>query len=210
MKWGMVAVIPFVRTGPFLILGVVFGVLNFVRTWAFKQRTGISPWHIHPIFWGVFSLFISVIGTLLAAVAIATTKPPTRPTPGTRAPTGPPALGAVGPAEAAAGYRPGPFLGGPPALAHYPEAAPAPAPAPAAAPAGWQPDPSGKFQQRYWSGTAWTEHVANDGVASVDPVPPGANASRPAPPAPAAGSPVAGPAATSLPPFRPGPGGSPS
>ena len=38
-------------------------------------------------------------------------------------------------------------------------------------PAGWMPDPSGKHQQRYWSGTAWTEHVVTDGVPGTDPLP---------------------------------------
>ncbi|HVX23543.1 MAG TPA: DUF2510 domain-containing protein [Acidimicrobiales bacterium] len=40
-------------------------------------------------------------------------------------------------------------------------------------PAGWLVDPSGRHQQRYWSGTTWTEHVADDGVPGLDP-PPGA------------------------------------
>jgi hypothetical protein len=34
---------------------------------------------------------------------------------------------------------------------------------------GWQPDPSGRHQYRYHDGTRWTEHVADDGVASTDP-----------------------------------------
>jgi hypothetical protein len=38
-------------------------------------------------------------------------------------------------------------------------------------PAGWMPDPSGKHQQRYWSGSAWTEHVVTDGVPGTDPLP---------------------------------------
>jgi len=38
-------------------------------------------------------------------------------------------------------------------------------------PAGWMVDPSGKHQQRYWSGTVWTEHVADDGVPGLDPPP---------------------------------------
>ncbi|EED6225551.1 DUF2510 domain-containing protein, partial [Salmonella enterica subsp. enterica serovar Haifa] len=25
--------------------------------------------------------------------------------------------------------------------------------------AGWHPDPSGQFEQRYWDGATWTEHV---------------------------------------------------
>ncbi|HEX4082275.1 MAG TPA: DUF2510 domain-containing protein [Acidimicrobiales bacterium] len=40
-------------------------------------------------------------------------------------------------------------------------------------PAGWMVDPSGRHQQRYWSGTTWTEHVTDDGMPSTDP-PPGA------------------------------------
>lgn len=37
-------------------------------------------------------------------------------------------------------------------------------------PANWYPDPSGRHEHRYWDGSAWTEHVSNQGVASVDPV----------------------------------------
>ncbi len=55
-------------------------------------------------------------------------------------------------------------------------AAPAPAPAPAAAapatpaiPADWYADPSGRFELRYWNGSAWTEHVARAGQQYTDP-----------------------------------------
>jgi hypothetical protein len=53
---------------------------------------------------------------------------------------------------------------------------PTPAPQPAAAPvsqpatpANWYPDPSGRFELRYWNGTAWTEHVSRGGVQYTDP-----------------------------------------
>jgi hypothetical protein len=36
---------------------------------------------------------------------------------------------------------------------------------------GWYPDPTGRFQLRYWDGTAWTAHVSTAGAASVDPEP---------------------------------------
>jgi hypothetical protein len=36
-------------------------------------------------------------------------------------------------------------------------------------PAGWYPDPSGRFEMRYWDGTAWTEHVARGGQQYTDP-----------------------------------------
>ncbi len=43
-------------------------------------------------------------------------------------------------------------------------------PAATATPAGWHPDPSGRNQSRYWNGQKWTEHVADNGVSSTDPV----------------------------------------
>ncbi|CAN5548150.1 hypothetical protein BH10ACT2_BH10ACT2_24560 [soil metagenome] len=36
--------------------------------------------------------------------------------------------------------------------------------------AGWHNDPYGRFQQRYYNGTAWTEHVATGGEQKVDPL----------------------------------------
>jgi hypothetical protein len=50
--------------------------------------------------------------------------------------------------------------------------APVPAPAPApvvTTPAGWYPDPSGRFEMRYWDGSAWTEHVSRQGQQFTDP-----------------------------------------
>lgn len=42
--------------------------------------------------------------------------------------------------------------------------------------AAWRPDPSGRFDHRYWDGAAWTEHVAKAGTQSLDPLAPGAPA----------------------------------
>jgi hypothetical protein len=53
---------------------------------------------------------------------------------------------------------------------HEYEVAPAPPPPPTS-PAGWYADPSGKHQYRYFDGHDWTEHVANNGVTSIDPPP---------------------------------------
>lgn len=33
---------------------------------------------------------------------------------------------------------------------------------------GWQPDPTGKHDHRYWDGEQWTENVSDAGVASID------------------------------------------
>ena len=34
---------------------------------------------------------------------------------------------------------------------------------------GWLADPFARHEQRYWSGTQWTEHVADGGVPGTDP-----------------------------------------
>jgi hypothetical protein len=39
-----------------------------------------------------------------------------------------------------------------------------------ARPAGWERDPSGRHEYRYWDGASWTDDVADQGVTSVDPI----------------------------------------
>lgn len=36
-------------------------------------------------------------------------------------------------------------------------------------PAGWYADPSGRYELRYWDGSAWSEHVARNGQQYTDP-----------------------------------------
>ena len=38
----------------------------------------------------------------------------------------------------------------------------------AVAPAAWYPDPSKRFELRYWDGAEWTEHVARGGQQFTD------------------------------------------
>ena len=40
-----------------------------------------------------------------------------------------------------------------------------------ATPPGWHPDPYKAHEVRFFDGVEWTEHVADDGKAAVDPVP---------------------------------------
>jgi hypothetical protein len=55
---------------------------------------------------------------------------------------------------------------------------------------GWFPDPSGRHQQRWYDGTAWTGHVADGGArGDDDPLPPpSASAGAPGAPPPAPGA----------------------
>jgi Protein of unknown function (DUF2510) len=34
----------------------------------------------------------------------------------------------------------------------------------------WHPDPTGRYEQRYWDGQGWTAHVARGGVQASDPI----------------------------------------
>ena len=34
--------------------------------------------------------------------------------------------------------------------------------------AGWYPDPTGRYQTRYWDGSTWTDQAADDGLVTVD------------------------------------------
>ncbi|MEY2422740.1 MAG: molecular chaperone DnaK [Acidimicrobiaceae bacterium] len=47
---------------------------------------------------------------------------------------------------------------------------------PAALEAGWQTDPTGRHEYRYWDGSAWTDDVSDSGVGSTDPMQPAATA----------------------------------
>ena len=38
-------------------------------------------------------------------------------------------------------------------------------------PAGWHPDPMGRYELRYWDGQRWTEHVSSGGQQGTDPEP---------------------------------------
>ena len=39
-------------------------------------------------------------------------------------------------------------------------------------PAGWYPDPSGQFQQRYWDGATWSDHVVGPNGQTTSPLQP--------------------------------------
>ncbi len=143
------------RTGWYLTLGLVFGMMAFMRSNAYRRRTGSCPWHIHPLVWGLISVFLAFLVTLLSIVFVAifgtllsifAWSPRFQP-------------GGHGPNVAeGSGYEdvPGPTAGFVP-----------PAP-PTSALRAWLPDPTGRNELRYFDGSGWTEHVANTGVISVD------------------------------------------
>jgi hypothetical protein len=72
-------------------------------------------------------------------------------------------------------------------------------------PASWQTDPTGRHDHRYWDGQRWTEHVADAGVASVDPYE--EPAPEPAAPETAVAETAAPEASAAVEPAAPGPAG---
>ncbi len=65
--------------------------------------------------------------------------------------------------------QPGAYQAPPPAAAP-PAATPPPARPGALVTVGpqWALDPTGRFEYRFWNGTAWTEHVRGDGIEAID------------------------------------------
>ncbi len=62
-------------------------------------------------------------------------------------------------------------------------------------PPGWQPDPYGRAQVRWWSGTSWTDHVATNGQEFLDPPVAGPAQAAPSPTPGGVPAPVGVPAA---------------
>lgn len=48
--------------------------------------------------------------------------------------------------------------------------APVPPPPPTTSAPNWHPDPTGRHEHRYWTGTSWSDHVSDAGQQLTDPV----------------------------------------
>lgn len=85
-----------------------------------------------------------------------------------------PAPSRPAPVKAPSGYAPPEVEGTPaqpaPTSPQPTPTNPAAAGDPASQPAGWFPDPHGRYEHRYWDGTAWTTRVSSAGVMSADPL----------------------------------------
>lgn len=141
-----------------------------------RRFRGSYPWRLHSVIWGLFLVFTQGLAVILLVIAWFTTKPrPTDPGPRTRGMPGNPLAG-----RSALANRVAARLGG---------RAPLPAPAEPVGvvpgtygtslpphdssgdggdPAGWRPDPTGRHEYRYWTGTGWSRHVSDAGKRSTD------------------------------------------
>jgi Protein of unknown function (DUF2510) len=64
---------------------------------------------------------------------------------------------------------------------------------PMSTPAAWHPDPLNWHQLRYWDGDKWTDHVADDGTTTLDPVSRGPRPVQPTQPSAPAPQPTPSP-----------------
>ena len=160
-------------------------VLSFVWAWFGyrlsendRRTLGRTPWGIPSVIWALFWFISLILGLVLYLIAHAT---------GVRRAQqlhGGPAAHAVavgtqsvserfpvyphpansnatpqGPDEPGEGTTPGAEA------PQHPGGTGEPA---AVSPPAWHPDPSGRFQFRWWDGSEWTSHVATNGQVMVD------------------------------------------
>ena len=136
------------------LLLVLFAVVAFTRALRFRRATGRNPWGIHPVVWFALGLIFGLLGSLLCLVAIITS------TPRSPSPEGAVPRGGRSRSDLTAGTRATPIADGEPPIGSA---------LPVVALPGWQPDPSGRHQHRYWSGASWTDYVSDNGIATIDP-----------------------------------------
>jgi hypothetical protein len=153
-----------------LAFAVAQAVLGYFLSEADRRKLGRTPWGLPSMVWALLWFMSWILGLILYLVAHRAEIRKVAGTPsravddGDRFESTTSAKRSTGsdfpayPRPAGGGTPPGPL----------------PAPVAASIPAGdtaspsWQPDPSGRFHYRWWSGTEWTSHVATNGQVVVD------------------------------------------
>jgi hypothetical protein len=134
-------------TGTWVLLVAVtafVAVVAFRVSARFGALHGVTPWRIPSWGWALLALLPPLLCLVLLFVAVRTTRVPQ-----TAVPIGPRGTEAFGPGMEYLPPRPVEL-----------------------APAGWYPDPSGRYLTRYWDGRTWGDQV-HDGVAVASDPPAG-------------------------------------
>ncbi len=141
-----------------LVLGLLFGLIGYLLSENFRKMKGRTPWGMPSALWGFIWFLSLLLGLVLYLIARVTTNVD--------------GGGRPGAGSYRAGWPPGPTQ--PPAPTTQPPAptqpyssAP-PVAAPTLSPPMWHPDPSGRFDYRWWDGRAWTTRVARNGTQLDD------------------------------------------
>ena len=163
-----------------LALTVVAAVVGYALSETDRRRLGRTPWGLPSLVWAVFWFMSLLLGIILYLIAHRAEVRRAAQTPMTtvdaygRPVAGMPAQRVSSddfpayprPAHGGATRPPGPFAAPPPAPPQ-PPALPA-ANRADATPPSWQPDPSGRYHYRWWSGSEWTSYVASSGHVVID------------------------------------------
>jgi Protein of unknown function (DUF2510) len=172
-----------------LVLSLVWAWLGYRLSENDRRTLGRTPWGLPSMVWALFWFIFVILGLVLyliahtngvrraqqlrggpAASAVAVgpesvaQRFPAYPQPANSnaTPRGPEESGGTTGEGRAAVPEPSRESGG------TGEAPPPAAPPPAVSPPAWHPDPSGRFQFRWWDGREWTSHVAINGQVMVD------------------------------------------
>ena len=171
-----------------LIFAVAQAVLGYVLSEADHKKLGRTPWGMPSLVWALLWFLSWILGLILYLVAHRAEVRRVAQTPAAAlddagrfvAPVAPmAATGSDFPAyprpangSTSVGPTPVPPTPTPTPVSPTPAAGAAPAtgsaPVSGAAPPSWQPDPSGRFHYRWWTGSEWTSHVATNGQMIVD------------------------------------------
>ena len=159
-----------------LLLDVAAAVLGYVLSEGDRRKLGRTPWGLPSPVWALIWFLAWFVGLPLylfahrAEVRRAAQGPsPTFDAYGQAVPLPPSSSAARSSASDFPAYPRRADGGDRPAAVPATPVAPPPAVAPqAAAPASWQPDPSGRFHYRWWTGSEWTSYVSTHGQVVVD------------------------------------------
>jgi hypothetical protein len=140
----------------FFVLALLFGFVGYRLSENFRRTQGRTPWGVPSALWGVIWFLSLALGLILYLIARATTKVNGASRPG--------------PGPQRAGWPPNPTTPYAPTTPPpgQPYSMSTPVTAPAASPPMWHPDPSGRFDYRWWDGQGWTTRVARDGIQLDD------------------------------------------
>ncbi len=162
------------------VFAIAQAVVGYLLSEADKRNLGRTPWGLPSALWALIWFLSLLLGLILYLVAHRSEvrRGPQTPLGSFDAhgqfvpPVVPPrSVGSDFPAYPRPADGGGPRPPRPPDTPGPPQAAPPPPPPSSSvehSPPAWQPDPSGRFHYRWWTGAEWTSYVSTNGQVTVD------------------------------------------
>lgn len=153
------------------VFAVVFAFLGYRISVRHRMMRGVTPWRLPSVVWAILCGIFQPFGIILELVAEFTTRPQPRPSPTSGGPEPAGKQFAFGGSHATMAEPLAPIEIAPGPTSLGPTLAPPPDDGSGRQPLfGWYPDVTRRHALRYWDGRGWTEHVADNGKASTDPL----------------------------------------